>query len=382
MVKIQEVKVVDFVRLCPKNSEYLHGYHLENPKIGDRCNAIHFKLAGWALGKNNCSVVAIKVITNGKFRKKVLLKKHRQDVKNFYANKKFIQDTIGFSTLLNISEILQENKFNEVLIQACLSNGKTIKLFKIELLFQEVENHGPDFIIIGAMKSATSAIYQYLMQHPQVKRRLPKELHFFTLQYNKGLDWYLSQFIYDKEDTIRQKLLIGEASPSYLPSQKAPARIYKFFPNVKLIISLRNPTDRAISHYYHQRNRVKDESRPIELAFSSQEIADLAKKPYSKTKRYLEQGKYAIQIKNWFDVFPSNQILILDYQNLEKKPDKCIKRIFDFLDIQDYLISNKKKIYSNIYPETPLAIKERLDDFFLPYNKQLENLLDTKLKWK
>ena len=96
----------------------------------------------------------------------------------------------------------------------------------------------------------------------------------------------------------------------------------------------------------------------------------------------MEQGKYAIQIKNWFDVFPSNQILILDYQNLEKKPDKCIKRIFDFLDIQDYLISDKKKIYSNIYPETPLAIKERLDDFFLPYNKQLENLLDTKLKWK
>ena len=359
MVKTQEVKVVNVVRLCPKNSEYLHGYHLDNPKIGDSCNAIHFTLAGWALGKNNFSVVAIEIITNGKFREKVSLKKHRQDVKIFHANKKFVQDTIGFSTSLNIVEISQQSKLSEVLIQACLSNGKTIKLFEIKLLFQEVENHGPDFIIIGAMKSATSAIYEYLMQHPQVKRRLPKELHFFTLDYEKGLDWYLSQFTYDTEDTIGQKLLIGEASPSYLPSQKAPGRIYKFFPNVKLIISLRNPTDRAISHYYHQRNRVKDEKRPIELAFSPQEIADSAKKPYSKTKSYLNPGKYATQIKNWFDIFPRNQILILDYENLEKKPDLFTKRIFNFLDIQDYLISDRKKIYSNIYPETSLAIKKK-----------------------
>ena len=381
MIKTQEAKVVNILRLCPKNSEYLHGYHLENPRIGYRCNASNFALAGWALGKNNFSVVAIEVFNNGKFKEKVLLKKHRQDVKTFYANKKFIQDVIGFSTFLKISEISEENKLNEIIMQACLSNGKTIKLFKIELLFQEVENHGPDFIVIGAMKAATSAIYEYLMQHPQVKRRLPKELHFFTLKYEKGLDWYLSQFTCDKEDGIGQKLLIGEASPSYLPSQKAPGRIYKFFPNVKLIISLRNPTDRAISHYYHQRNRVKDENRPIELAFSPQEISDLAKKPYSKTNSYLQHGKYASQIKNWFDVFPRNQILLLDYQNLEKKPDDFIKKIFNFLDIQDYLISDKKKIYSNVYPETPLVIKKSLDDFFKPYNKQLENLLDTKLEW-
>ena len=76
MVKTQEVKVVNVVRLCPKNSEYLHGYHLDNPKMGDSCNAIHFTLAGWALGKNNFSVVAIEIITNGKFREKVSLKKN------------------------------------------------------------------------------------------------------------------------------------------------------------------------------------------------------------------------------------------------------------------------------------------------------------------
>ena len=198
---------------------------------------------------------------------------------------------------------------------------------------QIIERRKPDFIIIGAMKAATSAIYEYLMQHPGIAHRLPKELHFFTLNYEKGLDWYLSQFESIKESSRNQNLLVGEASPSYLTSKEVPELIYQLFPDVKIIISLRNPTDRTISHYYHQLNRVKDETRSIELAFSQQEIADLGKKPLSKTNSYIQLSRYAHQVKNWLNVFPKEQILILNYHDLEVYPDDFLQKIFYFLNL-------------------------------------------------
>lgn len=244
---------------------------------------------------------------------------------------------------------------------------------------QTIDLYKPDFIIIGAMKAATSAIYEYLMQHPLVTHRLPKELHFFTLNFDQGLDWYLSQFKSVKDNPLNQNLLIGEASPSYLTSKEAPKRIYQLFPEVKIIISLRNPADRAISHYYHQFNRVKDETRPIELAFSQQEIDNLDKQPISKTSSYLHLGRYAHQIKNWLEIFPSEQMLILNYHNLEKDPNHFMSQIYTFLDLENKTINNFQKIYSNQYPAVPYDIKARLMQYFTPCDRELEELIGMRL---
>lgn len=236
----------------------------------------------------------------------------------------------------------------------------------------------PDFIIIGAMKSATSAIYEYLMQHPLVARRMPKELHFFTLNYEKGLDWYISQFQEVKQQPKNQDLLIGEASPSYFPSQVAPSLIYQSCPGVKIILSLRNPTERAISHYYHQVHRVKDETRSIDLAFSCQEIADLEKKPYTKTSSYIQLGKYLNQVQHWLNIFPREQILVLNYHDLENSPDTFIQQVFEFLNLPECSIKIDK-IYANQYPPVSIEIKERLNNYFVPYNKQLLESLGINL---
>lgn len=244
---------------------------------------------------------------------------------------------------------------------------------------QIVESNKPDFIIIGAMKAATSAIYEYIMQHPRVVYRLPKELHFFTLNYEKGLDWYLSQFEFAAIEDSQGKLLVGEASPSYLTSREAPDLIYRFFPEVKIIVSLRNPTDRAISQYYHQLNRVKDEHRPIEEAFSDREIANLTQEPHSKTHSYLQLGKYARQLKKWLEVFPAEQILILNYHDLETRPNYFVTQIFNFLDLEDYQIPAIKKIYSNQYPSVSAEIKARLDRYFEPEARELENSIGMQL---
>lgn len=101
----------------------------------------------------------------------------------------------------------------------------------------------PDFLIIGGMKCGTSSLFDYLRENPKIYGGHPKELFFFAIKYYKGLRWYSSHF--------RRHKVNFEAATHYINSPAAARRIYKLLPNIKLILMLRNPADRTISHYYH-----------------------------------------------------------------------------------------------------------------------------------
>ena len=112
----------------------------------------------------------------------------------------------------------------------------------------------PDFVIIGAQKSGTSSLYDFVVQHPAILPAAKKELHYFSLGYKKGEYWYRLRF------PIRasQKLLSGEASPIYLFYPMVPGRMKKLLPDVKLIVILRNPVDRAYSHYHDTKRKKRE----------------------------------------------------------------------------------------------------------------------------
>lgn len=107
----------------------------------------------------------------------------------------------------------------------------------------------PDFLIIGQPKCGTSSLYSYLTKHPQILPAIEKEINFWNKNFNfdKGIDWYLAHF---PSIASEQNLITGEATPNYLDSPQAAQLIFKNFPYMKFIILLRNPIDRAISHYY------------------------------------------------------------------------------------------------------------------------------------
>lgn len=106
----------------------------------------------------------------------------------------------------------------------------------------------PDFIIIGVQKGGTTSLYSYLTQHPQIAPATQKEIHYFDFNFDKSTDWYCSHFSTSSEG---EYLLAGEASPYYIFHPQVPQRIYDLFPQVKIIALLRNPVERAISHYYY-----------------------------------------------------------------------------------------------------------------------------------
>lgn len=112
----------------------------------------------------------------------------------------------------------------------------------------------PDFIIIGTQRAGTTSLYEYLVQHPQVLPAENIEVHFFDHHYAKGVDWYKGHFPSKLEKFVASmrsfgKTLAGEASPYYLFYEKAAERMHEILPNVKLIVLLRNPIDRAYSQY-------------------------------------------------------------------------------------------------------------------------------------
>lgn len=187
-----------------------------------------------------------------------------------------------------------------------------------------------DFVGIGVPKSGTSWIYQCLQEHPEACCSIPKELHFFNKNHgfhkpnakwryrHKGWEWYKKHFKHCKQGQI-----IGEVDPLYIYEKQSLELIKENFPNIKVIISLRNPIERAFSFYFHLKSKKKYRG-----LFSSFEEA-LKKEPEFK-----EWGLYSRYVKNCYEIFPEQNILVLIYDNLKKDPLNFIQKIYGFLGIQ------------------------------------------------
>jgi hypothetical protein len=176
----------------------------------------------------------------------------------------------------------------------------------------------PNFLVIGAQKAATTSIYFLLKSHYDVFMAEKKELHFFNTDYNhqRGLRFYSSYFLGWKGEKA-----IGEATPGYLHNPEVPKRIYDAIPNVKLIVSLRDPIDRAYSAY------VMQQSKGSEFPGRSFEEAVKA------TPEYIEFGRYHKHLLRYLNYFSKTQFCILLYEELKTDPHKFYKSIFDFLEI-------------------------------------------------
>ena len=178
----------------------------------------------------------------------------------------------------------------------------------------------PNFLIIGAMKAGTDSLYEYLRRHPLVFMSDTKELNYFAKDLNWGLgqDWYESQFAAGNGARA-----IGEASTSYskYPDHSGvPERIANRIPEAKLIYLVRNPVDRIRSQYLHMvlHGREKD---PIDVAVL-------------KDPSYLNFSRYGLQIDQYLECFPSEQILVVLSDDLKTDRLRTVNRVLEFLGLE------------------------------------------------
>lgn len=259
----------------------------------------------------------------------------------------------------------------------------------------------PDFIIIGAQKGGTTSLYYYLIQHPNIRSALTKEVEFFGHHYQRGVRWYRAQFPTFLEKSYveriqKQPFLTGEASPNYFHYPYAPKRIAQVVPGVKLIALLRNPIDRAYSQYRHNTLRgheplsfaetiACDEERTRE---ARREIEEKGHYGYDFRYAYLLRGMYADLLESWFRFFPREQVLVLKSEELYTRPAELFQQTLQFLNIPAMNPNRLKegfKEYNKSWgsaPKMSTETRQYLTEFYAPHNTRLYELLDRDFEWR
>ncbi|MCU7890878.1 MAG: sulfotransferase domain-containing protein [Candidatus Thiodiazotropha sp. (ex Ustalcina ferruginea)] len=177
----------------------------------------------------------------------------------------------------------------------------------------------PTFIGIGAQKCASTWIYDLLADHPDVALSPHKEIDFFSYHYGHGLQWYENNF-----NGAGDCIAVGEISPSYFHEPGVPQRAHRHYPDVKLIVSLRNPIKRAISNHVHE----------IRIGHLTGDDLSL-EKGLQNNPMYVEQGRYAKHLERWLACFPKEQILILLFEDIVSNRADTAKRLYRFLGIDE-----------------------------------------------
>jgi hypothetical protein len=251
----------------------------------------------------------------------------------------------------------------------------------------------PDFLIIGAQKGGTTSLYNYLIQHPQITTAKKKEIHFFDNQFHRGLRWYRNQFpLLKKPPSEREGQITGESSPYYLFHPLAAKRAWETLPQAKIIVLLRDPVDRAYSHYWnsvrsgHEKLSFEEaiEKEPVRLHGERKNIR-LNSSSRSRTYQhysYVRRGFYLKQLRPWLKRFPENQVLIIQSEEFYRQPSRIIQQVTDFLQLPPHEINTDTKFNDGgDYPPMKESTRKWLADRFRPYNERLYEYLGVEFDW-
>jgi hypothetical protein len=213
-------------------------------------------------------------------------------------------------------------------------------------LFQGKPTHQVSFLVSGAQKSGTTALDTYLREHPEICMAKHKEVHFFDREkyfMHPAVNYrhYHSFFNPDHPGQIQ-----GETTPSYMYLYAAPRRIWEYNPGMKLIIILRNPIERAFSHWNMQRVRGIEKLNFMDALLAEENRRFSSRPLQNKRFSYLDRGFYSEQIRRFRAFFPANQILLLRNRTLRHSSGTVLKEIAEFLGIDPFPNLDSKTIHT------------------------------------
>ena len=256
----------------------------------------------------------------------------------------------------------------------------------------------PDHYIIGAAKSGTTSLYDYLVQHQCVQQITTKEPRFFDKYYERGENWYRVNFPFTYQKFIfekiqKRKFITVDATPRYLDHPHAPHRIKEITPNAKFIVLLRNPIDRAYSNY-NMRINAKREHLSFEDAIERER--EYGKDEFKKMQQneryysrdyyhnsYLDRSVYVDKLKRWMEVFPKERFLIIQSEEFFKDTSRIYKEVLEFLNLPNQELPEYKQIGKAKYkqPKMNPETRKKLVEYFKPHNERLYEFLGRRFDW-
>lgn len=283
---------------------------------------------------------------------------------------------------------MEVNKTRQVVLHYCFAVLKRVKkafspLFWWLVSPRKVRQQRLDFLVIGAQKAGTSALDQYLRLHLGLS--LPdgcKELHYFDNEnMMKRPRWYREAVYHHNFRNRGSGVLLGEVTPRYLFCEEYAKRIYSYNPDIKIIVSLRNPVFRAYSQWNMECQR-GSESRSFMSIFLEEKNKDIGEIPQERA--YFQRGLYAKQINFFLKYFSKDQMLVIRQEDLKKDPVKTLKEVSEFLNIDSFPFVSPKSVHERDYIEhLDEASLRKVKSYFLEDIEELEVMLRWDLsEWK
>ena len=268
-------------------------------------------------------------------------------------------------------------------------NPYSIKNVGLERLVTSYSRVFPNFLIIGAMKAGSTTLHHYINNHPNVIHPSIKEVHYFDYYFGSNF-WYRSNFP-KKNEMIKNGVscLTCDSTPQYLFHPLAPKRIFNLLPKIKILCVLRNPIDRAYSHYNHN-VRNGNETLSFEDAIFKrdkkldQEYNNLISNNdcdivFYERYNYLNLGKYAEQLSEWFKYFPKDQFFICKTEDLSSD---MLTKAYEFLNLSNFDPGKMNSLNTGKYDNMKSSTREKLSKFYEPENSKLSTLLNMEINWK
>jgi hypothetical protein len=246
----------------------------------------------------------------------------------------------------------------------------------------------PEFLIVGGQRCGTTSLYRYLAEHPDVAPASGKELQYFSIHAGRGERWYRAHFPV-RPPTVRS----FEASPYYLFHPEVPRRVAATLPAARFVALLRDPVERAYSHYLHTRP-YGAEPLDFAAAVAAEEgrltaaLRDGPRTPAAhealRNHSYLARGRYAEQLDRWYAQLPADRVLVLRSEDLYADPAAAYARVLRFLDLAPFTpaaFARHTRRVDGADGGFTDGLRADLADYFAPHNARLAELLGWPRTW-
>lgn len=264
---------------------------------------------------------------------------------------------------------------------------------------RQAERPSPDFVIAGSQRCGTTSLFRALAKHRAMMPNVigAKGVHYFDTSYHQNEAWYFAHFASRAErdshsDKVGHRAIVGEASPYYIYHPACAERMAQTIPDAKIIVLLRDPVKRAISHYLHMvwegHESVQDIDSALDLEstrlqgieqrlLADRSFVSRAHQHYS----YIDRGHYADQLERLYSHFDPKNVLVMATEKLIADSKSSLSRIQEFIGLEpDPAIELEKRNASSKFEARPETLK-RLADEFSESNERLGALVDAEIPW-
>ncbi|WP_019864404.1 sulfotransferase domain-containing protein [Methylovulum miyakonense] len=235
-----------------------------------------------------------------------------------------------------------------------------------------------NFLIAGAQKAGTTALHAYLKLHPEICMAIPKEVHFFDNESfftQNTVDYSLYHRAFSPNPT---HTLLGECTPIYMYWQNAPKRIWQYNPAMKIILILRNPIERAFSHWNMEFSKNKERLSFWEAIYNEQRRCQEALPFQHRVYSYIDRGFYSKQLQKMWRYFPKANTLVLRHEDLKTSPQKTLDEVFGFLGVEKLTPIERQTIFATPYIGD-MRIEEK--NFLLDIYEDELSCIEKLLNW-